>query len=107
MKTNLSPAEQNTLNMADAVFGALSKPRQSPADDDGGRTRIGNTPAVDTDGQSPEAERLLDAARAAQTAFWDAIRALEDELDIEVASELDLENQTIESLIELDGDTEG
>ena len=51
MKTNLSPAEQNTLNMADAVFGALSKPRQSPADDDGGRTRIGNTPTCDECGE--------------------------------------------------------
>lgn len=51
MKTNLSPAEQNTLNMADAVFGALSKPRQSPADDDGGRTRIGNYPTCDECGE--------------------------------------------------------
>lgn len=46
------------------------------------------------------AERLLAAAQAAQTAFWEAVRELEAELDIEIDSSIDLNNQTIDSLLE-------
>jgi len=48
------------------------------------------------------AEQLLDEARFTQTAFWDALLALEEELGVEVDDSKDLEEQTIDSLLEED-----
>lgn len=44
-------------------------------------------------------EELLEQAREAQTAFWDALRDLEEALGVEVDADNDLENETIESLM--------
>lgn len=69
-------------------------------DNDGGRTRMGNEYSTDSD-----ANALLTKAQELQTAFWDAVRALEDALDVEIDSSRDLSNETIESLAE-DGEEE-
>lgn len=47
-----------------------------------------------------EAERLLMTARVLQTAFWDALRELEFCLTVEVDGNMDLEDQTVASLLE-------
>lgn len=62
MTQDLSPAERNTLTMADAIFGALSKPLQSPADNDGDRTRIGNYPTCDECGEQHSQDQDIECS---------------------------------------------
>lgn len=49
-------------------------------------------------GHGPEA--LLEVAAEAQTAYWDALRKLEEALGVEIEDGRDLRNATIESLLE-------
>jgi hypothetical protein len=70
-----------------------------PTGETSDRTRTGNTPAGCDDGQ--KAERLLAKAQDLQSELWDALRQLEDELDVEIDSTLDLSNHTTESLADL------
>ncbi len=51
-----------------------------------------------------KSEILLEAARVAQSTFWDALSELESELDIEIDGTTDLSDSTIKSLIEADSD---
>jgi ferredoxin len=52
-------------------------------------------------------ESLLAEAASLQTQLWDKLRELEEAIGCIVSADVDLEGQTIESLIELDGDTRG
>lgn len=45
------------------------------------------------------AQFLLSEARDAQTRFWNALSALEDQLDVALKSTQDLEHATIERLL--------
>lgn len=49
-----------------------------------------------------KAEELLEAAKLAQHAFWDALGELEAELDIEIDSNNDLADIDVETLLEED-----
>jgi hypothetical protein len=47
-----------------------------------------------------KADQLLEAAKLAQHAFWDALSELEAELDIEIDSTNDLADIDVEMLLE-------
>jgi hypothetical protein len=66
------------------------------------RMRIGNTASGTDDGQ--KAARLLDEARELQTAYWNKVSELEEELSISVDSTQDLRGMTVDDLIEMDGE---
>lgn len=47
-----------------------------------------------------EAQRLLDAAREAQTDYWEALAALEKCLGVDIDAEWDLNDTSLEALME-------
>ena len=52
-----------------------------------------------------ERETLLDAAKEAQTVYWDALRELEEATGLEIDSARDLQGWTVASLLKsADGD---
>ena len=64
---------------------------------------IREAPAAQTAGDPREA--LLDAAKEAQTAYWDALRELEEATGLEIDSTSDLQDWMIASLLKsADGD---
>jgi hypothetical protein len=56
--------------------------------------------------EDDDADKLLLQARELQTAFWSALNALEAELGIEIDSTTDLEDVTVERLMEMFGKEE-
>lgn len=47
-----------------------------------------------------KAQELLEAARVAQTLFWDALLELEHETGVEIDSNLDLADSDLDTLLE-------